>query len=707
MNEQGEFSSRDNVIRAHQLCTDIVNVMMLINSSHDVEEIFHGIVEKSYKAIGSDSARIAMREGDKWLIKYVNKLPDDLIGRSFTDEDLSHAALAMTTKKAVAIDDAFHDDRTNNGMMESLGIKSVLVLPLIEKNVVIGTLLFGYHSSAVSFTDTEIDYAEIMAMGVTIALENARLYQDLEESKRLGDALNAIDTVLYSTQDYDAIMNSMLQLATEAIGAETAVIFSKEGERWTVRYEYKLPVSLLGQNFSNTEVRHMAITAETKRSFVAQDVVNNPDIDQKFVEMLGIRSLLDFPLILKGEVIGDLTFHYHSSPVPFNERQIDFARKLQISISLALENNRLLDTSNKSEARLKEAEKLGKFGYFNYDVHTRKITWSEGVFHIFGRDPVLGEPTVEEFFDLYSVDPGLEAMRGLVVNGEINEFDAKIKHDDHSYLFHFVVRSLKDDRGDFVAFFGTLHDIAEQKQAETVILKLSHELEMRNLELEDKNKELEAFVNSISHDLRAPVRHMSGFARILLENYAVKLDDQGKDYLKHIQRGSDKMTKLIDDLLNLARLSRQEAKRTAIDMSALAASVVAELREGDPVRSVEISMENGLIASADQSLTEIVLSNLIGNAWKFTSKTAKARIELGTIEKDGKTVYYVKDNGAGFNPQYAATMFQPFRRLHSGEEFEGTGIGLAIVERIIRKHDGKVWAEGEVGKGATVYFNLG
>jgi light-regulated signal transduction histidine kinase (bacteriophytochrome) len=200
---------------------------------------------------------------------------------------------------------------------------------------------------------------------------------------------------------------------------------------------------------------------------------------------------------------------------------------------------------------------------------------------------------------------------------------------------------------------------------------------------------------------------MSGFARILLENYAVKLDDQGKDYLKHIQRGSDKMTKLIDDLLNLARLSRQEAKRTAIDMSALAASVVAELREGDPVRSVEISMENGLIASADQSLTEIVLSNLIGNAWKFTSKTAKARIELGTIEKDGKTVYYVKDNGAGFNPQYAATMFQPFRRLHSGEEFEGTGIGLAIVERIIRKHDGKVWAEGEVGKGATVYFNLG
>ena len=194
----------------------------------------------------------------------------------------------------------------------------------------------------------------------------------MEESKKLGDALNEIDTILYSTQDYDTIMENMLQLATEVIGAETAMIFSKEGDRWMTRYVYKLPESLIGRSFSNSEVLHTAITAGTKRSIVVADALHSGDVDQEFVKMLGIRSLLDFPLIVKGEVIGDLTFHYHSSPVPFNERQVEFVRKLQNAISLGLESVRLRDVAKQSEFRLKEAEKLGKFGYFHYDSpHTQ------------------------------------------------------------------------------------------------------------------------------------------------------------------------------------------------------------------------------------------------------------------------------------------------------------------------------------------------
>ena len=291
---------------------ELNDIMVLINSNHNIDEILQKVVEGSCKALGCESARIAMREGDNWVIRFVSNLPDDLIGRSFTDEELPHAALAMTTRNIIAIDDAFHDDRTNNEMMKSLGIKSVMVLPLLEENVVVGTLLYGYHSSVVSFNEPQMDYAGRMATGVALALQNARLYQDLEESKSLSDALNEIDTVLFSMKDYDFIMNRMLQLATDVIGAESAVIFSKEGNRWIVHYEYKLPASLIGQSFSNTEVMHTAITEKTKRSLVVQDVLNNPNIDQKFVEMLGIRSLLDFPLIVKGEVIGDLTFHYTS-----------------------------------------------------------------------------------------------------------------------------------------------------------------------------------------------------------------------------------------------------------------------------------------------------------------------------------------------------------------------------------------------------------
>ena len=476
MNGQSQPPICDHLIRAHKLCLELNDVMILVNSSHDINEILHKVVQASCKALGCESARIAMREGNKWVIRYVSNLPENLIGRSFTDKELPHAALAMTTRKPVAIDDAFHDDRTNNEMMKSLGVRSVLVLPLLVENVVIGTLLYGYHSGAVSFTDAETDYAERMATGVAIALQGARRYQDLEESKRLTDTLHEIDTVLFSAQDYDTIVTKMLQLATDVIGAESAVIFSKEDDFWALRYQYKLPVSLVGQTFSNTEVMHTAITALTRRSLVEQDVVNNPEIDQKFVEKLGIRSLLDFPLIVKGEVIGDLTFHYHSSPVPFNERQVEFVRKLQISITLALENARLLDTFKQSESMLKEAEKLAKSGYFKYDVITRKIIWSEGVFHIFGRDPALGEPTVEEFFDLYSVDPGQEKVRELVRNQETTELDAKITRGDEASFFHFVIRSVKDDKGDLVALLGTIQDITERKRNEEAVRLSEHRM---------------------------------------------------------------------------------------------------------------------------------------------------------------------------------------------------------------------------------------
>jgi light-regulated signal transduction histidine kinase (bacteriophytochrome) len=245
-----------------------------------------------------------------------------------------------------------------------------------------------------------------------------------------------------------------------------------------------------------------------------------------------------------------------------------------------------------------------------------------------------------------------------------------------------------------------------RKRAEADVLKLSEDMATRNMELEAVNKELEAFIYSISHDLRAPLRTISGFSKIVADDYNALLDEQGKDYISRILRGSEKMSKLIDDLLHLSRISRQEMQRTEVDISKMASAVAAELRESDPGRKVEVDITGGLTAFADPRLIEIVLSNLLGNAWKFTSKTGNAGIAVGTLEQDGKTVFFVKDNGAGFNPQYREKMFWPFQRLHTEREFEGTGIGLAIVERIVRRHGGRVWAEGETGKGATVYFTL-
>ncbi len=276
-------------------------------------------------------------------------------------------------------------------------------------------------------------------------------------------------------------------------------------------------------------------------------------------------------------------------------------------------------------------------------------------------------------------------------------------------------------------------DITERKKAEAEILKLSEDMAARNLELENANKELEAFVYSVSHDLRAPLRTMAGFSRILAEDYRDRLDDQCRDYLARITSSSEKMTRLIEDLLRLSRISRQEIDRVDYDLSAIASTIVRALSEADPARSVDVIVSQGLRVVVDPNLMKIALSNLLENAWKFTSKTQHARIEFGACSLrnadcpdsgesagtggmrnvnselrtlNSERVYFVRDNGAGFDQQYADRMFWPFHRLHSEKEFEGTGIGLAIVERVIRRHGGEVWAEGEVGKGAVFYFTL-
>jgi light-regulated signal transduction histidine kinase (bacteriophytochrome) len=210
----------------------------------------------------------------------------------------------------------------------------------------------------------------------------------------------------------------------------------------------------------------------------------------------------------------------------------------------------------------------------------------------------------------------------------------------------------------------------------------------------------------VSHDLREPVRTIMGFSDLLANGYSDKLDDKGRKHLAWIANGAQKLNQIIDELLHLSRISRQDVKRQDVDLSGIAATIAADLRRAQPDRSVAIDIKKGVMASADAPLVKVILSNLIGNAWKFTSKREHARIEFGTFEHEGKTVYYVKDNGAGFDQKFADRLFLPFHRLHSEQEFEGTGIGLATVERAVRRHGGEIWTEGKTGEGAAFFFTL-
>ncbi|MDO8805307.1 MAG: PAS domain-containing protein [Elusimicrobiota bacterium] len=271
--------------------------------------------------------------------------------------------------------------------------------------------------------------------------------------------------------------------------------------------------------------------------------------------------------------------------------------------------------------------------------------------------------------------------------------------------------ALRDERGEPYKMIGSISDITDRKRAEEDIRRLNSELEQRvaarTIELGNINKELEAFCYSVSHDLRAPLRSIDGFSLALLEDYENKLDGEGQAHLHRIRNSAQRMGVLIDDLLKLSRVSRAEFVRERLDLSALALAVTQELQKTQPERDVECVIQEGISADGDARLLRIVMDNLIGNAWKFTGRQPAARIEFGAVGSGPGTTYFVRDNGAGFDMKYGDKLFSAFQRLHKSEDFPGTGIGLVTVQRIVARHEGRVWAEAGMGKGAAFYFTLG
>ncbi len=282
----------------------------------------------------------------------------------------------------------------------------------------------------------------------------------------------------------------------------------------------------------------------------------------------------------------------------------------------------------------------------------------------------------------------------------------------------FLVQAIRDLQERLARAYSDLHranqslqtDIAARQHAEEEISRLNQDLERRvaarTADLQAANNELAAFTYSVSHDLRAPLRTMHGFAQVVAREHGQELSPQAKDYLDRVQNGAQRMETLIGDLLRLSEISQRTINPVEVDLSALAQNVANELQADEPGRTVQWQIEPGMAAKGDAGLLRILLANLLGNAWKYTGRCSAARIEFGCENAGAGPIYFVSDNGVGFDMKYGEKLFTAFQRLHRADEFPGTGIGLATVARIVRRHGGKVWAEGKVGEGARFSFSL-
>ncbi|MBI4500345.1 MAG: PAS domain S-box protein [Gemmatimonadetes bacterium] len=376
-----------------------------------------------------------------------------------------------------------------------------------------------------------------------------------------------------------------------------------------------------------------------------------------------------------------------------------------------LKVTRDLTARREAEERLRQSElrlrllvdSVKDYAIFMVDTRGQVISWNRGAERLKGYQP--NEVIGKHFSIFYTAEDRAEGKPAQILalaaaEGRAEDEGWRVRQDGSVFWADVSMSAVRDERGHLLGFAKVTRDSSERRRTD-------RELISRSAQLSAANQELETFSYSVSHDLRAPLRGMDGFSKALLRDYSEQLPPQARNYLERIHRAAERMSELIDDLLELSRITRAEIRGEPIDLTALAHETVSDLRKINPDRNVNVTVQPGLKTSGDRRLIQAMLENLIGNAWKFTAKQPVGRIEVGAVRSHHDPEFFVRDNGVGFDMAYADKLFMPFQRLHTGTEFEGTGIGLATAYRIISRHGGRIRVESEPEKGTTFWFTLG
>ena len=532
----------------------------------------------------------------------------------------------------------------------------------------------------------------------------------------------------HSRRDGDnVIVSSRWALRTDANGKPIAVLETNRDITTKLDQEKKFrtlletaPDAMVIVNKSGSI---QLVNSETEKLFgySRQEILGQPVellIPRRFQEqhLMDRRSFAAAPhtrAMGEGQALFGRSKNGKEFPVEVRLSPIQTSEGLLISSAI-----RDITKRTEIETKLREHEETFRllvvgvtdYAIFMLDPNGLVMSWNAGAQRIKGyeAEEIIGQHFSRFYLEEERNDRKPEReLKEAAEFGRCEDEGWRLRKDGTRFWANVVVTAVYDASGKLRGFGKVTRDITERKKIQEQLEEQTRQLARSNAELIESNKELESFSYSVSHDLRAPLRSIDGFSHAILEDCSARLDEVGKSHLNRVRAATQRMGTLIDDLLNLSRISRCELRFETVDISALSRSILESLENAQPDRKIEFQVEEGLDGQGDQRLLRIGLENLLSNAWKFTSKCAHAHITVGKDGSNGTPVYFVRDDGAGFDPAYANNLFGAFQRLHSEAEFPGTGVGLATVQRIIRRHGGRIWAQGAVNAGATFYFTLG